>query len=175
MESIRSDGQAGVAVARPSPAERSDAGAPVRDAAQAQALAEAAGQAMYAGDAASRNLGMTLDRIAPGRARMSMAVRPDMLNGHGTCHGGFIFALADSAFAFACNSRNQNTVGSGCTIDYLAPAREGDVLSADAVERSLSGRTGVYDVTVIDQEGRTVAIFRGRSYRIQGNLVPEPS
>lgn len=140
---------------------------------QAQTLAEAVGQAMYDGDAASQSLGMTLDRIAPGRARMSMAVRPDMLNGHGTCHGGFIFALADSAFAFACNARNQSTVGSGCTIDYLAPARRGDVLSAEAVERSLSGRTGVYDVTVIDQDGRTVALFRGRSYRIQGSIVAE--
>lgn len=136
-----------------------------------QMLAAAVGAAMYAGDDASQALGMRLEAIGPGHARMSMRVRRDMLNGHKTCHGGFIFALADSAFAFACNSRNQNTVASGCTIDYLAPGYEGDMLIAQAEERSLAGRTGVYDVAVANQDGRTIAIFRGRSYRIKGQMV----
>ncbi|KCB21587.1 phenylacetic acid degradation protein PaaD [Bordetella hinzii CA90 BAL1384] len=136
-----------------------------------QALAEAVGAAMYAGDAASQALGMKVVEIAPGHARLTMTVRGDMLNGHKTCHGGFIFALADSAFAFACNSRNVSTVASGCVIDYLAPGYEGDVLTAVAQERSLAGRTGVYDITVTNQEGRNVAVFRGRSYRIKGQIV----
>jgi acyl-CoA thioesterase len=102
---------------------------------------------------------------------MSMTVRADMLNGHKTCHGGFIFALADSTFAFACNSRNLATVASGCSIDYLAPGFEGDVLTATAAEYSLAGRTGVYDVHVTNQHGKPIAIFRGRSYRINGQVV----
>ena len=137
----------------------------------AQALAEAAGAAMFARDPASRGLGMTLDAIRPGYARMSMRVREDMLNGHRSCHGGFIFTLADSAFAFACNSHNHNTVGAGCTIDYLAPGREGDLLTAEAVERALAGKTGIYDVDVIDQDGRLVATFRGKSHRVAGTVV----
>src|SRR5689334_8524378 len=100
-----------------------------------QALAELAGKTMYERDPASQALGMTLDAIRPGYARMSMPVRADMLNGHGSCHGGYIFMLADSAFAFACNSHNFNTVGAGCSIDYLSPGREGDVLSAEAQEQ----------------------------------------
>jgi acyl-CoA thioesterase len=137
-----------------------------------QALAEAAGAAMYSRDAASQAMGMKLIEIRPGYARMTMPVRADMLNGHQTCHGGFIFALADSAFAFACNSHNHNTVGAGCTIDYLAPARLDDLLTAEAVERTLSGRTGIYDVMVTDQEGRMLATFRGKSHRVAGHLVP---
>lgn len=136
-----------------------------------QALAELAGQAMYERDTASQALGATLDAVAPGSATMSMTVKPEMLNGHKTCHGGFIFALADSAFAFACNSRNLVTVASGCTIDYLAPAFEGDRLTATAAEYSLAGRTGIYDVYVTNQDGRQIAVFRGRSYRIKGNVV----
>ncbi|MBB3220631.1 hydroxyphenylacetyl-CoA thioesterase PaaI [Pseudoduganella umbonata] len=139
--------------------------------ADAQALAEAAGAAMFARDPASRGLGMTLDAIRPGYARMSMRVREDMLNGHRTCHGGFIFTLADSAFAFACNSHNHNTVGAGCTIDYLAPGRAGDLLTAEAVERALAGKTGIYDVDVVDQDGRLVATFRGKSHRVAGTVV----
>jgi acyl-CoA thioesterase len=135
------------------------------------ALAQAVGAAMYAADAASQALGMRLGDVGPGRATVAMRVRADMLNGHRTCHGGFIFSLADSAFAFACNSRNVSTVASGCTIDFLAPAREGDMLTATALERSLAGRTGVYDVTVCNQEGQAVAVFRGRSYRIKGQIV----
>jgi acyl-CoA thioesterase len=136
-----------------------------------QALAELAGKTMYERDPASRALGMTLDAIRPGYARMSMTVRADMLNGHGTCHGGYIFMLADSAFAFACNSHNFNTVGAGCTIDYLAPGREGDVLVAEAVEQALSGKTGVYDIAVSNQEGRTLALFRGKSHRVSGMVA----
>lgn len=136
-----------------------------------QALAEAVGQGMYGVDPASQAMGISLLSIAPGECRMTMKVRPDMLNGHLTCHGGFLFAFADSTFAFACNSRNLNTVASGCTIDYLAPAFEGDVLTAHAQERSLAGRTGVYDVTITNQDGKAVALFRGRSYRIKGQVI----
>jgi acyl-CoA thioesterase len=138
-----------------------------------KALAERAGRAMYRRDPASQALGMTLDAIAPGYARMSMRVRADMVNGHGSCHGGYIFMLADSAFAFACNSHNFNTVGAGCSIDYLAPGREGDLLTAEAVEQALTGKTGVYDITVTSQEGRRIALFRGKSHRVSG-MVVEP-
>jgi acyl-CoA thioesterase len=137
-----------------------------------QALAVLAGKTMYERDPASQALGMTLDAIRPGYARMRMRVRDDMLNGHGTCHGGYIFMLADSAFAFACNSHNFNTVGAGCTIDYLAPGRAGDVLVAEAVEQALSGKKGVYDVVVTDQDGRKIALFRGKSHRVAGHVVP---
>jgi acyl-CoA thioesterase len=138
-----------------------------------QELAELAARTMYDNDPASQALGARLVSVAPGEARMSMTVRADMLNGHKTCHGGFIFALADSTFAFACNSRNLATVASGCSIDYLAPGFEGDVLTAHAIEYSLAGRTGVYDVHVTNQDGKRIAIFRGRSYRIKGQVVGE--
>ena len=140
-----------------------------------QALAELAGKTMYERDPASQKLGMTLDEIRPGYARMSMPVRADMLNGHGTCHGGYIFMLADSAFAFACNSHNFVTVGAGCTIDYLAPGREGDVLTAEGIEQALTGKTGVYDIVVTNQEGRKVALFRGKSHRVSGHVVELPA
>ena len=137
----------------------------------AQQLAEMAGRAMYERDVASQGMGIRLAEIRPGYARMSMPVRADMLNGHQICHGGFIFALADSAFAFACNATNLMTVGSGCTIDYLAPGRLGDVLTAEALEQALVGKTGVYDVRVVNQDGGTVALLRGKSRRIKGELV----
>ena len=136
-----------------------------------QALAEAAAHALWARDRATQGLGMAIDRIAPGQALLSMPVRQDMLNGHEICHGGFIFLLADSAFAFACNSYNRNTVASACYIDFLAPARLGDVLQAEAIERSRSGRTGVYDIAVSVRGGKTVALFRGKSYRIEGEVI----
>ncbi|WP_353146665.1 hydroxyphenylacetyl-CoA thioesterase PaaI [Pollutimonas bauzanensis] len=136
-----------------------------------QELAELSARVMYEGDAASQAIGARLVSVAPGQASMAMTVRADMLNGHKTCHGGFIFALADSTFAFACNSRNMVTVASGCSIDYLAPGFEGDVLTAHAAEYSLAGRTGVYDVQVTNQDGKRIAIFRGRSYRIKGQVV----
>jgi acyl-CoA thioesterase len=136
-----------------------------------QALAELAGRTMFERDPASQGLGMLLAEIRPGYARMTMPVRQDMLNGHLTCHGGYIFMLADSAFAFACNSHNHNTVGAGCTIEYLAPGRLGDMLTAEAVEQALAGKTGVYDVKVCNQEGRTVALLRGKSHRIGGMVA----
>ncbi len=134
-------------------------------------LAKAAGKAMYDRDAASQAMGMTLDEIRPGYARMSMAVRADMLNGHLSCHGGYVFALADSAFAFACNSHNLNSVGAGCNIEYLAPGRAGDLLTAEAIEQAVSGKSGVYDVKVTNQEGRTLALFRGKSLRVAGHHI----
>ena len=133
-----------------------------------QALAELAGKTMFERDPASQALGMQLAEFGPGYARMTMAVRQDMLNGHQSCHGGYIFMLADTAFAFACNSHNHNTVGAGCTIDYLAPGHAGDLLTAEAVEQALAGKTGVYDVKVSNQEGRTVALMRGKSHRVAG-------
>lgn len=140
---------------------------------QAQALAQAAGDAMYARDRATQAMGMLLAEIRPGYARMTMPVREDMLNGHQTCHGGFIFALADSAFAFACNSHNQNTVGAGCTIEYLAPGRHHDLLTAEAVEQALAGKSGIYDVKVSNQDGRIIALFRGKSHRVSGEVAPQ--
>ena len=138
---------------------------------QAQALAERVAAGMYSRDRASQALGMRIAAVGPGHAELVMTVRADMLNGHAICHGGFIFSLADSAFAFACNSYNQSTVASGCSIDFVAPAREGDALTAVAQERSVSGRTGVYDIEVKNQHGETIALFRGKSYRIKGHVI----
>lgn len=136
------------------------------------ALAQATAHAMWGRDHAAHALGMHLSLIAPGSATLTMSVRHDMLNGHNTCHGGMIFTLADTAFAYACNSHNHNTVASACHIDFLAPAREGDTLEAHAAEQSLSGRTGVYDVTVRDAAThKTIALFRGKSSRIQGTVI----
>lgn len=134
-------------------------------------LALAASKAMWNRDNATHALGMELVSVAPGLAVLRMKVRSDMVNGHHICHGGLIFTLADSAFAYACNSYNLNTVASGCSIDFLAPGREGDVLEASAVERSSAGRTGVYDVEVKVVGGSTVALFRGKSYRIKGEVI----
>ncbi len=142
--------------------------------AEAQALCERVVAAMYARDPASQAMGMRLGRVGPGRAELTMTVRADMLNGHAICHGGFIFTLADSAFAYACNSYNLTTVASGCAIDFVAPAREGDLLTALAQERSVSGRTGVYDIEVKNQRGETIAYFRGRSYRVKGHVIEAP-
>jgi acyl-CoA thioesterase len=136
-----------------------------------QALAEASASALWSRDRATQGLGMAIEQIGPGHAVMTMPVRIDMLNGHDTCHGGFMFLLADSAFAFACNSYNRNTVAAACHIDFLAPARLGDVLEAEALERSRAGRTGVYDITVRVRGGKTVALFRGKSYRIEGEVI----
>ncbi|MFW9595326.1 MAG: hydroxyphenylacetyl-CoA thioesterase PaaI [Macromonas sp.] len=136
-----------------------------------QQLAQAVANAMWSRDNATNALGMEILAVGPGTATIAMPVRTDMLNGHHMCHGGYIFTLADSAFAYACNSYNQNTVASACHIDFLAPARLGDVLEAEAVERSAAGRTGVYDITVRVRGGKTVALFRGKSYRIQGEVI----
>ena len=131
-----------------------------------QALAEACAAAMWADDNASRGLGMALQAVGPGTARMAMAARPDMVNGHGMCHGGFIFTLADSAFAFACNSRNVKCVAAQGVISFLRPARLGERLVATVEERHLAGRSGIYDVRVTGSEGQVIAEFRGHSRAI---------
>ena len=137
----------------------------------AQALAERVRDAMWAGDQATRMLGMRITAVGPGRAVVEMAVRADMLNGHAICHGGLITTLADSAFAFACNSYNELTVASGFSIDLLAPGRLGDLLTATCTELSKAGRTGVYDTEVRNQRGERIAAFRGRSYTARGKPV----
>ncbi len=136
-----------------------------------QTIAERVGVGMLADDEASRGLGMKIEAMAPGCSRMTMTVRPDMLNGFRICHGGFITLLADSAFAFACNSRNELTVAAGIIVDFIAPAREGDLLTAEARELSLAGRTGVYDVKVTNQRGETIALLRGRSHKLKDRQV----
>jgi acyl-CoA thioesterase len=138
----------------------------------ADELARATAQAMYESDACSRALGIELIEVRAGYARLSMTVRPDFLNGHRICHGGLIFTLADSAFAFACNSYNVNTVAAGCSIEYLRPAGPDDVLTAVAVEQIQSGRHGVYDIAVTNRAGETVALFRGKSAQIRGTVIP---
>ena len=134
---------------------------------------DACSAAMNEKDYASKALGIQIVSSASGRSVLSMSVRQDMLNGLGACHGGMIFSLADTAFAHACNSGNKPTVASGCTIDYIAPGKQGDMLTAHAVERSRSGRTGIYDVEVFNQNKQLIAVFRGRSYQLKGTLVPE--
>lgn len=138
-----------------------------------QERAQRSAETMFAADRASAGLGMRIDDIAPGRAILSMEVRSNMLNGHGICHGGFIFTLADSAFAFACNSYNQLAVAQQNQITYLAPGREGERLQATALEVSRSGRSGVYDVSVTGGDGRSVAVFRGLSRTVEGRHFPE--
>jgi acyl-CoA thioesterase len=133
-----------------------------------QQLAEYVRDGMLKNDAATQGLGMDVQEVAPGHATLTMTVRANMLNGHATCHGGFIATLADSAFAFACNSYDELTVASGFAIDFLAPARLDDVLTARCVEVSKSGRTGVYDAEVFNQRGERIAVFRGRSYTLKG-------
>ncbi len=136
-----------------------------------QAVAMATAADMYERDHATQALGIEIVDIQPGAARMQMVVREDMLNGHQTCHGGFIFALADSTFAFACNSYNIQTVAAGCSIEYLAPGYEGDVLLAEASEQARSGKTGVYDIVVTNQDGKTIALFRGKSHQLKGEVI----
>lgn len=137
----------------------------------AAALARATGEHMYARDRATQGLGIELLEVRPGYARMQMVVRNDMLNGHAMCHGGFIFTLADSTFAFACNSYNVQTVAAGCTIEFLASAFEGERLQAEASEQSRGGKTGVYDVVVTNPEGRKIALMRGKSHQLKGAFV----
>ena len=139
-----------------------------------QDRAEKCAETMIANDPASRGIGITLQSVEPGGAVMTMLVRPDMVNGHGVAHGGFIFSLADSAFAFACNSYNQVTLAQQNQITYVSPGREGETLTATAVETSRSGRSGVYDVTVRGSDDRVVALMRGLSRTIKGQTFPEP-
>ena len=140
--------------------------------AEGQRLAQLCAQALFADDRASSGLGIAIEEVGPGFARLRMAVRAQMLNGHGTCHGGIIFALADSAFAAACNTHNAVTVAAAASIDFLSPAHEHDELTAEARELWRSKRSGIYEVSVSNQRGGTVALFRGRSHCKGGLLVP---
>jgi acyl-CoA thioesterase len=138
---------------------------------EAQSLAERAVAALFERDRASQSLGLRILEVRPGRVRVAMAVRADMVNGHGLCHGGLVFTLADSAFAFACNSYDESTVAAAASIDYLAAARAGDELTAEAAELWRSRRNGLYEITVSNQRGERIALFRGRSYRIDGRVT----
>lgn len=135
--------------------------------------AERSANAMWSADAASKWLGMSLDEVQEGSATMSLTVEPHHCNGHGICHGGIIFSLADSAFAFACNSRNQSTVAQHNMISFIAPGRLSDRLTATAAERSLTGRSGIYDIRVTNQNGETIAEMRGMSRAIRGQLFED--
>ena len=145
------------------------------DTADEQALAEACAETLFADDRASRGLGMVIESVAPGHAVLRMSVREDMSNGHGICHGGFIFTLADSAFAFACNTHNRVTVAQAAKIDFLRPARQGETLRADAREISRGGRSGLYDVEVRREDGELIAVFRGNSHSSDKPLVEDLS
>jgi acyl-CoA thioesterase len=138
----------------------------------AQRVAELCAQALFAKDGASRSLGIGIEEVRPGFARLRMTVRADMVNGHGMCHGGLIFALADSAFAVACNTYNAITVAAAASIDFLAPVHAGDELTAEARELWRSKRSGIYEISVSNQRGDTIALFRGRSHCTGGQLVP---
>ena len=136
-------------------------------------MARACAEKMYSTDLASQGLGMKLEEVRAGYARMSMTVREDMTNGHKITHGGFMFLLADSAFAFACNTYNQFTVAQHCSVSFLAPVYLNDRLTATAVERNRTTRSGIYDVTVVNQKGDTVAEFRGHSRTVKGQHIPD--
>ncbi|MCY0147524.1 hydroxyphenylacetyl-CoA thioesterase PaaI [Hoeflea sp. G2-23] len=138
-----------------------------------QQRAECSSAAMWKDDHTSQAFGMEIEAVGPGTATISMVVRKDHLNGHGSCHGGAIFTLADSAFAFASNSHNKVTVAQHCSVTFLAPGREGDRLTAVAREVTLAGRSGVYDVSVARQDGVTIAEFRGLSRTVSGTHFEE--
>jgi acyl-CoA thioesterase len=133
-----------------------------------QERADRVREGLWANDWASQGLGMQIVAMTPGHCTMQMTVRKDMLNGHGIGHGGFITTLADSAFAFACNSHDEMTVAAGFKVDILAPAQLGDVLTATATEVQRGGRLGIYDVVVVNQKGERIAMFRGNSYTMKG-------
>jgi len=145
---------------------------PGHEASAAQRLAERVAAALYERDRASQALGMAIVAMRPGFARLTMKVRADMVNGHELCHGGLLFTLADSAFAFACNSYNESTVAAAGAIDFLQGARLGDELTAEARELWRSRRNGLYEIVICNQHGERVALFRGRSYRIEGQVLP---
>lgn len=134
-------------------------------------IATACSQALHANDRCAQSMGIEVLSCTPGHSTLQMTVTDEMSNGHGICHGGMIFTLADTAFAHACNSTNYNTVASGCSIDFLAAGKLGEQLTASATERSRSGKTGLYDITITNQEGLIIALFRGKSYQIRGNLI----
>jgi acyl-CoA thioesterase len=141
-----------------------------RDAAE---IARLSAEAMWADDRASQALGMQIEQVGPGYARLTMTIAEHMTNGHATCHGGYIFTLADSAFAFACNSHGRRAVAQHCAVTFLAPGRLGTRLTAEARERHRAERSGIYDVTVRDDSGATIAEFRGHSRTIAGTFLPE--
>ncbi len=134
-------------------------------------LARACSDAMYANDNAARRLGIEIVEITPGCARLKMTVSQEFTNGHNTCYGGYIFMLADSAFAYASNNCNRNTVASAASIEFIAPAKTGDRLTAIAHERSRGGTIGVYDAEVYNQDDKLLALFRGGSYQIRGEVM----
>jgi acyl-CoA thioesterase len=137
-------------------------------------LAQRVGETLFAGDVASKDtMGMELLACAPGRATLRMVVQERHLNGHKICHGGFIFTLADSTFAFACNSHNKIAVAAGGSIEFLKPAQLGDVLICEGVEQALQGRHGIYDMRVQNQRGEVVAMFRGKSAQLPGSVIPD--
>jgi acyl-CoA thioesterase len=136
-----------------------------------QALADRVRDAMWPRDRAAHALGMVISSVGPGAATLSMTVREDMLNGHDICQGGLVTTLADTAFAYGCNAYNELTVASGFSVDLVAPGRLGDVLTATCREQNKAGRTGVYDVEVVNQRGERIALFRGRSYTMKGKPV----
>lgn len=138
-----------------------------------QELAEACAAAMWSTDHASQDLGMKIEKVEPGIAVLSMEITKKMANGHGNCHGGYIFTLGDSAFAFACNTYNQLTVAQHCTVSYLRPGRIGDRLTASACEVTRQGRSGIYDIKITNQNGEHVAEFRGHSRTVKGTHLPE--
>jgi acyl-CoA thioesterase len=137
----------------------------------AHTLAQRAADAMFESDACSHWLGFALEEVRPGYARMRMKVRPEFLNGLGICHGGLMFTLADSTFAFACNSHNVPAVAAGCSIEFLRPVEAGDTLVAEALEQILAGRHGIYDIRVTSSSGEVVALFRGKSTQLKGHIV----
>jgi acyl-CoA thioesterase len=134
-------------------------------------IARACADRMYADDRASRHLGITIADVGPGTATAHLTIRDDMVNGHGICHGGYVFTLADTAFAFACNTYDDVTVAAGADIEFIEPTRAGTRLTATAVERSRRGRSGLYDVTVRTDDGTVVAEFRGRSRSLGRRLL----
>lgn len=138
-----------------------------------KAVADQVRDAMLADDQATQWMGIQVSEIGPGTCTCTMIVSRHMLNGHSIAHGGLIATLADSAFAFACNAYNEVTVASGFDVNLLASAKQGDVLTARAVEISKSGRTGVYDIDVMNQHGERIAVFRGRSYTMKGRAIVE--
>lgn len=135
----------------------------------AEALARQSATAMWENDRASQALGMEILEVGPGMAKLSMTITKDMVNGHGTAHGGFIYTLADSAFAFACNSYNERAVAAHCSISYIRPGKGGKQLIATAREVSRSGRSGIYDVEIV-QDHEVIAHFRGHSRLIGGSV-----
>ncbi len=139
-----------------------------------QERANRVGETMFAVDLAAREtMGIELVSVEPGRAVLRMAVKPLHLNGHRICHGGFIFTLADTTFAYACNSHNRNAVAAGCSIEFLRPGHEGDVLTCEGAEQTLQGRHGIYDMKVSNQKGEVIAMFRGKSAVIPGQIFAE--